>query len=79
MYLGKFMKIYSYQEDADEFLDLQEISFVAKPEDLSEVVKFFQKAIALQKSGESEEDHIHLQDEWDGWNDSYPDIVIKLK
>ena len=51
MYLGKIMKIYSYQEDADEFLDLQEISFVAKPEDLSEVVKFFQKAIALQKSG----------------------------
>lgn len=73
------MKIYSYQKEEDDFLDLQEISFVAKPENLSEVVKFLQKAIELQKSGESDEDHIHLQDVWDDWNDSYPDIVIKLK
>ena len=73
------MKIYSYQEESEEFLNLQEISFVAKSEELSEVVRFLQKAIELQKSGKSDEDHIHLKDEWYGWNDSYPDIVVQLK
>jgi hypothetical protein len=75
------MKIYSYQEEKEQFLDLKEISIVARVKDLSAIVKFFQKAIELQESENNYdyESHIHLQDEWQEWNDSFPDIVIQLK
>ena len=69
------MKIYSYQEEKEEYLDLKEISLVASADELKQVVKLLEKAIKMKES-KGGEDHIHLQDIWEEWSDELPDIVV---
>lgn len=73
------MKIYSYKEDVDDFLDLGEITLVGNVAELGEIVKLLEKAISLKRNDKCKVDHVHLQDEWNGWNKNCPDIVVTVK
>jgi hypothetical protein len=67
------VKIYSFQEETGDFLDLKEISIVATSEELTAVIKLLDRALGI---GSANGEHIHLQDIWDEWHEELPDIVV---
>ena len=72
------MKIFGYKEkiiNKHELLQMSEVTFQASPETLRAIAKFFlDSAEYLEKHDDF--DHAHLQDDWSGWQEHYPDIVI---
>jgi hypothetical protein len=69
------MQINTFDESANKFINLDEISISASVESLQGLVTLIQAAIDKQ----AEQDHVHLRDYWKGWKDSDADVVIFVK
>jgi hypothetical protein len=69
------MKITSFSDSENAFINLDEISISASAESLQGLVKVIQAAIAKQ----AEQDHVHLRDYWPDWKDGDADVIIFVK
>lgn len=77
------MKIFGYQKESEDLIELQEISFQADIKELDKMIKFLQSV--KEEHGKvvlrTKEDmcHSHFRD-WDGeWLISDPDIIVVTK
>jgi hypothetical protein len=56
---------------------LSEVTFVAAPDVLRRLAQHLLQAAAdLEKHPNPPFDHLHLQDEWEGWSDDDVDVII---
>ncbi|MEH8016480.1 hypothetical protein MN202_04505 [Rheinheimera muenzenbergensis] len=69
------MKITTFDESTNKFINLDEVSISASVESLQGLVALIQAAIDKQ----AEQDHVHLRDYWQGWKDSDADVIIFVK
>lgn len=72
------MKAYGYQENSNNLLELEEVSFECDIEELDEIIKFFQyvKEEHSKVRLETELCHSHLRDWKDGWKKDLTDIIV---
>lgn len=72
------MKVFGYQYDSEDLIELQEVSFQGNITELDKLIKFLQqvKEQHSKVSGEVELCHSHFRD-WDSdWNNGIADIII---
>lgn len=76
---GEFkMRVFGYQCDSEDLIELQEVSFQGDIRELDKVIKFFQQVKEQHSkiSGRVESCHSHFRD-WDTeWNKGTTDIVV---
>lgn len=70
------MKIYGYSKSSpDLLLEMQEITIKGEAHSLRAIAK-----LLLECADKIEEkanwEHEHLQDEWLGWSDDMPDLIV---
>ena len=73
------MKIFGYPRrtvNEDGLIELEDITFQAEPEILTEIGKFILEMAETIKSKNGNFDHSHLQDKWKGWKKEYPDVIV---
>jgi hypothetical protein len=72
------VKVFGYQYDCEDLIELQEVSFQGNIRELDKLIKFLQqvKEQHSKVSGEVELCHSHFRD-WDTeWNDGTADIIV---
>ncbi len=72
------MKVFGYQKDNDNLLELEEMSIQCSIEELDKIIHFMQDAKNAHNkvAGKTEMCHSHLQD-WDKeWEKGEPDMII---
>ena len=73
------MKIFGYKSkdtETDGLMEMSDISFSGSPEKLRAIAKFLNDAASeIEEMGE-EFGHLHLIDEWEGWEEGIPDIQV---
>lgn len=72
------VKVFGYQKDNEELIELREVSFQCDIEELEKVIKFLQETKKQHSKiiGEVELCHSHFRD-WDiNWKDNGIDIIV---
>lgn len=72
------MKVYGYQYESEDLIELQEVSFQGDITELDKLIKFLQlvKEQHSKVIGEMEYCHSHYRD-WDTkWNNETADIIV---
>ena len=72
------VKVFGYQYDSEDLIELQEVSFLGNIRELDKLIKFLQqvKEQHSEVCGEVELCHSHFRD-WDTeWNDETTDIIV---
>jgi hypothetical protein len=73
------MKIFGYQRrqisDAG-LLELKEVTFQGKPDQLRLVADFLQSSADYIEANPGKFDHDHISFNNPGWNDDYPEVVV---
>lgn len=72
------MKIYGYEKTNDDsgILNMAEITICTTPETLREIAKFIQNAANELETDGEDFGHLHLRDNWSGWDKNGADIII---
>jgi hypothetical protein len=73
------MKIFGYQSSQvnDEgLLEMKEITFCGKPEQLRLVADFLRSAADFIEAHPGKYDHDHISFNEAGWDDEYPEVVV---
>jgi hypothetical protein len=73
------MKIFGYQSsqvNEDGLLEMKEITFYGKPEQLRLVADFLRSAADFIEANPGKYDHDHISFNNIGWDDDYPEVVI---
>lgn len=73
------MKITGYKQKDTELegcMVMSDIGIAASPGTLRAVAAFLLHAAGQMEELGSDYDHIHLMDEWSGWQDGLPDIQV---
>jgi len=72
------MKVFGYEKDSENLIELQEVSFQSDITELDKIIKFLQ-SVKMQHSkvnGEVELCHSHFRD-WDAeWKSDSTDIIV---
>lgn len=69
------MKIYGYSKsNPDSLIEMEEVTFQADPSSIKAIAEMMLRFVDQQNQGGME--HLHLQDEWSGWNDEMPDVIV---
>jgi hypothetical protein len=74
------MKIFGYKDKViseHDLLQMAEITTQAPPETLRAIAKFINESADHIGNYKGDFGHAHLQYEWSGWQESYPDIIAK--
>ncbi|MFT9497618.1 hypothetical protein [Anaerosolibacter sp.] len=72
------MKVFGYQKDGEELIELQEVSFQSDIRELDKIIEFLQEVKEHHSKviGEVELCHSHFRD-WDvGWKAGSTDIIV---
>lgn len=72
------MKVFGYQKDREELIELQEVSFQSDIKELNKIITFLQniKEQNSKLAGNGELCHSHFRD-WDvEWQDNSTDIIV---
>lgn len=72
------MRVYGYQKDSEELIELGEVTFVSNIEGLEKIIEFFQEVKAQHSRVANGTDmcHSHLRD-WDfAWKKGTIDIIV---
>ncbi|MYL35641.1 hypothetical protein GLW05_18860 [Pontibacillus yanchengensis] len=72
------MKVFGYQKDSENLMELQEVSFQSDIKELDKIIKFLQdvKEQHSKVMGEGEICHSHFRD-WDSeWKVGSTDIIV---
>ena len=72
------VKVFGYQNDSEELIELEEVSFKGNIRELDKLIKFLQQAKEQHSKviGEVEMCHSHYRD-WDTeWNPGTTDIIV---
>ncbi|WP_300304554.1 hypothetical protein [Anaerosolibacter sp.] len=72
------MKVFGYQKDSEELIELQEVSFQSDIRELDKIIEFLQEVKEHHSKviGEVELCHSHFRD-WDvGWKAGSTDIIV---
>jgi hypothetical protein len=73
------MKIFGYQSsqvNEDGLLEMKEITFYGKPEQLRLVADFLRSAADFIEANPGKYYHDHISFNNIGWDDDYPEVVI---
>ena len=72
------MKIFGYDKTTNEseLLEMREVTFRANPDTLRAIAEFLNKSAELIEEHRESFGHLHLQDEWSGWKEGYPDVIV---
>ena len=72
------MKIFGYNKTTNEseLLEMREVTFQANPETLRAIAEFLNKSADLIEEYQENFGHLHLQDEWSGWEEGCPDVIV---
>mgnify|MGYP000456994751 CR=1 FL=1 len=73
------MKIFGYKgkdTETEGLMEMSDISFSSSPETLRVIAKFLNDAAAEIEEMGDEFGHLHLMDEWEGWEEGTPDIQV---
>ncbi|QSX06712.1 hypothetical protein JYG23_04470 [Sedimentibacter sp. zth1] len=75
------MKIYGYEKNNEDMIELNEISIMSNINELKNLVSFLQNVVESHSNvvGETEMCHSHLRDWDENWDISQPDIIIATK
>ncbi|WP_430885861.1 hypothetical protein [Fusibacter sp. JL216-2] len=72
------MKVYGYQKNSDDLIELNEVSIMGDIEELEKLVNYFKHV--LDEHGKVSDDtemcHSHIRDWDDKWDDNQPDIIV---
>lgn len=72
------MKIYGYQKEVEDLIELEEVSIMSDINELKNLINYLQDIVQqhTQVVGKTQLLHSHLQD-WDNnWKSGQPDIII---
>ena len=72
------MRVFGYNKDCEELIELQEVSFLSNIEELEKIIRFLQdkKEQHIKVTNETDLYHSHFRD-WDiAWKDGSVDIII---
>ena len=70
------MKVYGFNESADEAILLTDVSISFEPEAMREFAKFVAFAASeMERLGPDQYDHMHFRD-FPTWQESWPDIQL---
>lgn len=72
------VKVFGYQKDGEELIELQEVSFQSDIRELDKIIEFLQEVKEHHSKviGEVELCHSHFRD-WDvGWKAGSTDIIV---
>jgi len=74
------MKIFGYDKTTNEseLLEMREVTFRANPDTLRAIAEFLNKSAELIEGHRENFGHLHLQDEWSGWKEGCPDVIVSL-
>lgn len=73
------MKLFGYQNrqvNDDGLLEMKEITFYGKPEQLRLVADSLRSAADFIEAHPGKHDHDHISFNEAGWDDEYPEIVV---
>ncbi len=73
------MKITGYKKSDTEvegLMEMETIAIAASSEKLRAIANFLNSAANEIDEMGSDYDHLHLMDEWEGWEESFPDIQV---
>lgn len=75
------MKVYGYEKNGEDLLELEEMTFLCNLEELDEIIQFLQyvKKEHTGVNGETESCHTHLQDWKDNWTKGSTDIIVQTE